>query len=178
MTIPMFLTITILSLLVFLCDAFVILPSKVLISTRLDPVALPGLISPHIHNIVGGNRFNATFDPNYLISSTCTTSPITADKSNYWAPSMYFMNKTSSPTTFTRVPSVFNIYYLPRGDNVKTFPTGFKMIAGESSKNTYNASNFEDQAVSFVCLDSKNPDVNGKETPRFPTTSCPGMIYV
>lgn len=47
------------------------------------------------------------------------------------------------------------------------------MIAGDASRNTYNASLFDNQAVSWVCLDYNNPGVNGKETPGFPTTNCP-----
>lgn len=158
--------------------SFVILPSKVLVSTRLDPIVQPGAASSHLHNIVGGNRFNATYDPQFLRSSTCTTSPITADKSSYWAPGMYFMNKTTTSTTFTRVSSGFNIYYLPRGDSgqVKAFPDGFKMVAGDPNRNTYNSSLFEDQAISWVCLDYNNPGVNGQQTPGFPTANCPGLF--
>jgi hypothetical protein len=156
--------------------SFVILPSKVLISTRLDPIVQPGVASTHLHNILGGNRFNATYDPAFLLSSTCTTSPVAVDKSSYWAPAMYFMNKTTNPMTYTRIASGFNIYYLPRGDSgqVKAFPEGFRMVAGDASRNTYNASLFADQAVSWVCLDYNNPGVNGKETPGFPTSNCPG----
>ena len=165
--------------------AFVILPSKVLVSTRLDPVVQPGVQSSHVHNIVGGNNFNATYDSNFLLSSTCTTSPVTADKSNYWAPAMYFVNHSTAPATFSRIHSSFNIYYLPRGletengngiGDVKAFPPGFKMVAGDNGRNTYNASSFSDQAISWVCLDYNNPAVNGKETPGFPSTSCPGAF--
>jgi len=157
--------------------SFVILPSKVLLSTRLDPIVQPGVASAHLHNIVGGNRFNATYDSGFLLSSTCTTSPITVDKSAYWAPAMYFMNQTTSPMRYTRIPSSFNIYYLPRGDpgNVTAFPEGFRMVAGDASRNTYNASLFGDQAISWVCLDFNNPAVNGQQTPGFPTTNCPGV---
>lgn len=163
-------------------SSFVILPSKVLISTRLDPIVQPGAASSHLHNVLGGNKFNATYDPQSLLSSTCTSSPITMDKSNYWAPGMYFMNKTTSTTstTFTRVASTFNIYYLPRGTqgNVKAFPEGFRMVAGDPSRNTYNASLFEDQAISWVCLDFNNAASNGQQTPGFPTVNCPGQYLI
>ncbi|CCA73977.1 related to glyoxal oxidase precursor [Serendipita indica DSM 11827] len=162
-----------------------ILSVLVLVSTRLDPVVQPGVASSHLHNVVGGNNFNATYDPDFLLASTCTTSPITADKSNYWAPAIYFINHSTTPVTFSRIPSSFNIYYLPRGTtnesgngggDVKAFPPGFKMVAGDNGRNTYNASSFENQAISWVCLDYNNPAVNGKETPGFPTTSCPDGI--
>ncbi|KAG8829747.1 hypothetical protein FRC17_006113 [Serendipita sp. 399] len=91
---------------------------------------------------------------------------------------MYFLNKTTTPLTFTRVQSGFNIYYLPRGNkgDIKAFPPGFKMIAGDNGRNTYNASLFSDQAISWVCLDYENSSVNGRETPGFPTTNCPNGI--
>jgi hypothetical protein len=166
---------------IFQSSSFVILPSKVLISTRLDPIVQPGAASSHLHNVLGGNKFNATYDPQFLLSSTCTSSPITVDKSNYWAPAMYFMNKTTSTTstTFTRVDSTFNIYYLPRGTqgDVKAFPEGFRMVAGDPDRNTYNSSLFEDQAISWVCLDFNNAD-NGQQSPGFPTVNCPGQYFI
>lgn len=86
------------------------------------------------------------------------------------------MNKTMNPMTYTRIGSSYNIYYLPRGSpgQIKAFPKGFRMVAGDASRNTYNESLFDNQAVSWVCLDYNNPGVNGKETPGFPTTNCPG----
>lgn len=176
----MYFQLTLFALYFYQTLSFVILPSKVVISTRLDPVVQPGTTSTHLHNIVGGNRFNATYDSAFLLSSTCTTSPITADKSNYWQPAMYFMNKTTNPISFTRVPSGYNIYYIPRGNSgeIKAFPPGFKMVAGDPNKNSYNASLFQDQAISYVCLDYHNGAVNGQQTPGFPIVNCPGKASI
>ena len=50
----------------------------------------------------------------------------------------------------------FNIYYLvrdgPKNQPIKAFPKGLRMVAGDTNRKTYNASSFEDQAVSYVCL--------------------------
>src|SRR4051812_27773375 len=44
---------------------------------RVDPLVNPGAIpSPHLHQIVGGNSFNATMDPanhDLAADSTCTS---------------------------------------------------------------------------------------------------------
>jgi hypothetical protein len=152
----------------------IVLTSKVLISTRLDPIYGPNAIGSHLHNIAGGNRFNATTqnDTEFLLSSSCTTSPITVDKSLYWAPGMYFMNQTNSTnsTTFTRLPSTFKIWYKVIGTNVTAFPKGFRMVAGSATTNTYNSSSVENQAISWVCYDAMN---NPNTTTCFPPVDCP-----
>lgn len=167
-------------LLIKLAFSDFVLPSKVLISTRLDPVYGSGMIGTHLHNIVGGNKFNATSTTQLLLSSSCTTSPITVDKSSYWAPGMYFMNETNSTststtdatttTTFTRLASTFDIWYKPIGTNVKAFPQGLRMVVGSATVNTYNSSSVENQAISWVCMDAMN---NPNTTTCFPPVDCP-----
>lgn len=52
---------------------------------RLDPVVEPGQIpSAHVHQIVGGNAFNATMQGDIGEKGTCTTCAYTEDFSNYW----------------------------------------------------------------------------------------------
>ncbi|KAH8669533.1 hypothetical protein BGZ60DRAFT_469797 [Tricladium varicosporioides] len=118
-----------------------------LVSERLDPLVNPGLNpSPHMHQIVGGNAFNATMSPNSDIPSqaTCTTCTFTEDFSNYWTAMLYFRARNG---TFKRVPIMANeyieaanggmtVYYLsPDDKNVKvTVPKpGFRMLAGVQS---------------------------------------------
>lgn len=53
---------------------------------RLDPLVNPGLIgTPHMHQVVGGNAFNASI-PSTDVSSlaSCTTCGPSDDLSNYW----------------------------------------------------------------------------------------------
>jgi hypothetical protein len=155
-----------------------VLQTKVLISTRLDPIFVPKTIGGHVHNIVGGNRFNATFDPNnpeFLLSSTCTTSPITVDKSSYWAPALYFMDMTTSPTTFTRLQSSYNIWYIPNGTNPKAFPPGLQMVAGDATSIAFNTSSPENLAISWGCFDSNNEETI---TSGFPPTDCPSEFLI
>ena len=74
---------------------------------RLDPLVEPGRIpTPHMHQVVGGNAFNATM-PNSDISqaATCTTCGPADDFSNYWTANMYFRAPNGS---YKRVPQIPN----------------------------------------------------------------------
>lgn len=77
---------------------------------RLDPLVNPGMLqSTHLHQIVGGNSFNATMTPvEYELSerSTCTTCSFSEDFSNYWTANVYFRAKNGS---FKRVPQMVNL---------------------------------------------------------------------
>ncbi|KAL7277062.1 hypothetical protein ACG7TL_008907 [Trametes sanguinea] len=70
----------------------------------------------------------------------------------------------------------FNIYYLPRvgpkNESIKAFPKGFRMLAGDTTRRTFNASSFADQAIDFVCL----TDDGSPEASPMPTQQCPGGL--
>ena len=79
---------------------------------RLDPLVNPGeLPTPHIHQVVGGNAFNASM-PNTDIAkiATCTTCGPAEDFSNYWTANVYFQARNGS---YKRVPQVPNRYRKP-----------------------------------------------------------------
>jgi hypothetical protein len=96
-----------------------------LVIERLDPLVNPGVLqSPHVHQIVGGNSFNATMTPvdyDPAEKSTCTTCSFSEDFSNYWTANLYFHAKNGS---YKRVPQMVNlglrgkggitVYYIPR----------------------------------------------------------------
>lgn len=113
---------------------------------RLDPLVNPGsLISPHVHQIVGGNSFNASMDPashDLVADSTCTSCTFSEDFSNYWTAVMYFRARNG---TYKRVPQFPNVgiravggvtvYYIPPYDgktNVTAFAPGFRMLVGDA----------------------------------------------
>lgn len=81
-----------------------------LVIERLDPLVNPGTVgSPHLHQIVGGNSFNASmtpveYDPSEL--STCTTCSFSEDFSNYWTANIYFRARNGS---YKRVPQMVNL---------------------------------------------------------------------
>ena len=70
---------------------------------RLDPLVNPGSVpSPHVHQIVGGNAFNATMTTGDVsAAASCTTCQFSEDFSNYWTANVYFKAKNG---TFKRVP--------------------------------------------------------------------------
>lgn len=79
---------------------------------RVDPIISPGGPSGHVHAIQGGNAFGVTMsDTQALDQSTCTSSLIKNDKSNYWTPSLWFQD----PVTKKLEPVemfYMNVYYL------------------------------------------------------------------
>ncbi|KAH9909250.1 hypothetical protein F4778DRAFT_222108 [Xylariomycetidae sp. FL2044] len=121
-----------------------------LVIERLDPLVNPGsLESPHVHQIVGGNSFNASMDPasghDLVAGSTCTSCTFSEDFSNYWTAVMYFRARNG---TFRRVPQFPNVglradggitvYYIPPYDGkttVTAFKPGFRMLVGDPAVN-------------------------------------------
>lgn len=64
--------------------------SNVLLSSLVNPGQIP---SPHLHQVVGGNAFNVTMDPDQHdlpTTATCTSCTPTEDFSNYWTAVLFF----------------------------------------------------------------------------------------
>ena len=84
-----------------------------------------------MHRIAGGSGFAAFYNYDNSRAANCTTASIIADKSNYWAPQLYWVN---SPSSFVPLPVNMRFYYqLGRSsptELVTAFPEGFKMLAG------------------------------------------------
>ncbi|KAF2007294.1 hypothetical protein P154DRAFT_480041 [Amniculicola lignicola CBS 123094] len=114
-----------------------------LVVERVDPLVNPGMkFTPHLHQIVGGNAFNITMDPeaDLFAKSSCTSCSFKQDTSNYWTAVMFFKNKAGQ---YKRVPQTGNggpqgklfndggldIYYIPSGKTT-AFKKGFRMLAG------------------------------------------------
>jgi len=140
-----------------------------LVVERLDPLVNPGQTqSPHLHQIIGGDAFNATMDPAVAPAdgATCTTCTFAEDFSNYWTAVLFFRARNG---TFKRVPMKGNqgfessnggmtVYYTPTLGNskvkVQAFKKGFRMLVG---KCLYSLS---------LCLWTKrsNPPVNSQHS--------------
>lgn len=119
-----------------------------LVIERTDPIVNPGAIyTPHLHQIVGGNSFNITMDPDTHDlpgQSTCTSCSFKEDLSNYWTAVLMYRN---SDGQFIRVPTTGNggpqgklihpnggmdLYYIPGAAGLQAFKPGFRMIAGDA----------------------------------------------
>jgi hypothetical protein len=153
---------------------------------RLDPIVQPGAApSLHLHQIVGGNGFNASMDPKTDVSdrATCTTCTFTEDTSNYWTAVMYFKARNGS---YKRVPQYPNallgtltggmtVYYIQQDfssngkQKITSFKPGFRMTVGNpASVAAGNA------GLSYTCLQTIM--TRGPEVQTFPKQPCPAGI--
>ncbi|RXW18784.1 hypothetical protein EST38_g7070 [Candolleomyces aberdarensis] len=175
-------------------------PCSQLVTERLDPLVTPGEVSPHLHQIVGGNAFNITMDPENDLPglSTCTTCRFVEDKSNYWTAVMYFKHPNGS---FIRVPQMANhntgpgiqdggmtvYYFQPRAPtsnlNIVAFRKGFRMRVGNPMRrrNDIDPSSTEATATSFRCFVGSDPGVGlpgsgPADSFEFPSVPCSGGI--
>lgn len=60
---------------------------------RGDPIIFPGVISPHVHAIVGGTRFALSLTNDQAANAKATTCDKSLDKSNYWQPQLYHQRR-------------------------------------------------------------------------------------
>jgi hypothetical protein len=161
---------------------------------RTRSLVNPGMIpSPHLHQVVGGNAFNASM-PSTDISSvaTCTTCSFDKDFSNYWTANLYFKARNG---TYKRVPQVPNqgigndnggitVYYTSPGPKQTTaFKPGFRMLAGDATR-TASAGLGKNMQACFRCYTGPNfqgnvdsPCFDPKlDTEGFPSGMCLGGI--
>ncbi|RDL36599.1 uncharacterized protein BP5553_05951 [Venustampulla echinocandica] len=156
---------------------------------RLDPVVQPGMVpSSHVHQIVGGNAFNATMTGDIGEQGTCTTCTFSEDFSNYWTAVLFFKHQNG---TYKRVPIMQNtalpngitggmtVYYTQQDFNsngnqkITAFKPGFRMTVGAPTTETLPEAKGH-IGLRFVCLDNKG--TRFPELPDFPTKSCKGGI--
>ena len=121
-----------------------------LVVDRIDPLVNSGTTpSPHLHQIVGGNSFQADMaHPAHDLpgSSTCTSCSFSEDFSNYWTAVLYFRARNG---TYKRVSQSVSeglkgaggitVYYIPDTKNktaVTAFRPGFRMLVGDAMATT------------------------------------------
>ncbi|KAI0000588.1 hypothetical protein F4779DRAFT_147410 [Xylariaceae sp. FL0662B] len=162
-----------------------------LVVDRLDPLVNPGSIpSPHLHQIVGGNSFNASMDPathDLPTGSTCTSCTFTEDFSNYWTAVLYFRARNG---TYKRVPQFVSeglvadggitVYYIPsfdQGVKVTAFKPGFRMLVGDAALRSPGSSA---PKVCHRCMpatgDNSNINCGAPDSEALPTDFCAGGI--
>ncbi|KAK4223294.1 hypothetical protein QBC38DRAFT_53957 [Podospora fimiseda] len=159
-----------------------------LVTERLDPLVFPGLPqSPHVHQIVGGNMFNITMDPNrHNIGeeATCTTCTFSEDFSNYWTAILYFRARNGSLIRVPQRPNLdfdgargggMTVYYTASYQNQKVtaFQPGFRMIVGNPMYRTQSEASKYRQ-MTFTCLQTLSTRTG--ETTTMPRQPCPEGI--
>ncbi|KAI1117669.1 hypothetical protein F5Y14DRAFT_401477 [Nemania sp. NC0429] len=164
---------------------------------RLDPLVNPGVVmTPHVHQIVGGNSFKASMNPSshdLVKESTCTSCTFSEDFSNYWTAVMYFRARNG---TYKRVPQFANVglravggitvYYIPPYDgktNVTAFKPGFRMLVGDAKLQTSQGMQrqlchrcYTTPINAGVAGISGGAPCTGNDTQAFPARACPGGI--
>jgi Domain of unknown function (DUF1996) len=78
---------------------------------RADPIINPGVASPHLHTVMGGNGFGFNMDYAQTQASQCSSCTVQKDLSNYWIPNLWYQAEDGN---FTSVPQVGGalVYYL------------------------------------------------------------------
>jgi len=130
---------------------------------RSDPIVNPGVPGGHVHSVIGGNAFKRTMGAMDANNATATTCDKAIDHSNYWVPSLYHQRPDKMWELVPWRGSA--VYYLLRACNYSptakncndapipmAFPYGFRMVAGDPFRRTYNESDKAQKAVSMVCL--------------------------
>ncbi|KAK3323881.1 hypothetical protein B0T19DRAFT_486166 [Cercophora scortea] len=161
-----------------------------LVIDRIDPLVTPGTVpSPHLHQIVGGNSFNATMDPkthDLPTESTCTSCTFSEDFSNYWTAVLYFRARNGS---MRRVPQGVSealhadggitVYYIPpyhAKGNVTAFKPGFRMFAGDATGTAPGKA----PKICHRCMpktgDNSNVNCASPDTQTLPNKFCAGGI--
>ncbi|KAL7945461.1 hypothetical protein V8C42DRAFT_323216 [Trichoderma barbatum] len=106
---------------------------------RMDPVVYPGADSPHMHAIHGSSGFSETSGTTELLAGNCTSCRVTQDLSAYWHPAFYFQDAKTGKYELVQQVGGMLAYYLLYGDNIKAFPTDFRMVSGDTNRRTYSA---------------------------------------
>jgi hypothetical protein len=57
-----------------------------LVTEELDPVVSPNAEGSHMHKVIGGSRFGASYNYAEYSAANCSSLRLQADKSNYWMP--------------------------------------------------------------------------------------------
>ncbi|GAB1314713.1 hypothetical protein MFIFM68171_04923 [Madurella fahalii] len=164
-----------------------------LVVDRIDPLVEPGATaSSHLHQIVGGNSFNATMDPadDPAERSTCTTCTFADDFSNYWTGVLYFRARNGSYKRVKQLGSLFHeeardggttVYYFPQDvepQNVKirAFMPGFRMQVNYPTNRTphkpWHGKPRLIDGITYTCLETVGTRLSNLSY-EFPDHPCP-----
>ncbi|WRT69280.1 uncharacterized protein IL334_006264 [Kwoniella shivajii] len=124
--------ITMSSLALGAADHWIITQAQTIAIARMDPIVNPNAVSGHVHRVVGASNFNWHLNsPQDQVEAACSSTIIGDDKSNYWAPQLYYRHPNN---TLTAILGGVRIYYFNKNKDVKPFPPGLNMISGLAMK--------------------------------------------
>jgi hypothetical protein len=153
--------------------------------------------TPHLHQIAGGNAFNATMDPadDPAERSSCTSCNLIDDFSNYWTAVMYFQARNGSYKRVKQLGTLFHeearggitIYYFPQfiepqNIKIRAFMPGFRMRTGYPTSPTPmvlpHAKGLKPElmnGITYTCLVNDGTRFSNL-TYEFPDHPCPAGI--
>lgn len=105
-----------------------------LLEDLVDPIVSPGKPSSHMHTLMGGSNIGVSATGETMMESSCSNALIVGDFSGYWVPKLYFHDQAAG--TVEPVDMFYmNVYYFfePTDDDIKAFPLGLQMVAGDAS---------------------------------------------
>lgn len=143
--------------------------ASVLMYKNIDPIVFPGSYTDsHLHTFFGSDGVTANTNTSAELQAGCTNAENPNDLSVYWVPALLYT--TDSGSTWEPVPlSRFSAYYnLGETPAEIGIPQDVKMLAGDASATTADASP-ADAKVEWFCegSDSTGADENG-----FPSSTC------
>ncbi|KAI5287429.1 hypothetical protein KEM52_001586 [Ascosphaera acerosa] len=103
---------------------------------RIDPIVDAGGPAAHAHALHGSGALGFNSDSDELRSADCTSCAVTEDLSAYWTPPLYFEYANGSTVMVEQVGGML-AYYLQYGKDVKAFPKGFRMLAGDQNQRNF-----------------------------------------
>ncbi|KAF9876986.1 hypothetical protein CkaCkLH20_05252 [Colletotrichum karsti] len=106
---------------------------------RVDPLMSPGEPATHVHAIHGSNGISPSATFSDLVAADCTSCRVKEDKSAYWTPALYFQDTTTGEFEVVEQVGGMLAYYLLNGKDIKAFPPGFRMVAGDTFRRNYTA---------------------------------------
>ncbi|KAL1408078.1 hypothetical protein Q8F55_004876 [Vanrija albida] len=110
---------------------FIVHNIKPLVYARLDPIAAPGKVAPHVHILQGASNIRDVLNtPETQQNADCTSAIVQGDNSNYWQPALYYINKDNK---YEAVPhGTTRVYYRTdqQSTRIQPFPQGLRMISG------------------------------------------------
>ncbi|KAJ0160555.1 hypothetical protein CTA2_7755 [Colletotrichum tanaceti] len=106
---------------------------------RVDPLMSFGGVAPHAHAFHGSSAISPISTFGDLVASDCTSCRVKQDKSAYWHPALYFQDSATGQFELVNQVGGLLAYYLLNGKDIKAFPPGFRMIAGNTNRRNYTA---------------------------------------
>ncbi|KAH6663519.1 hypothetical protein B0J14DRAFT_662033 [Halenospora varia] len=136
---------------------------------NIDPIVFPGQYSKsHLHSFFGSDAVTINTNTSAELQKGCTNAENPNDLSIYWVPTLLYT--TDSGSTYEPVPvSRFSAYYnLGETQAEVAIPQNLKLVAGDSSATTANASP-SDAKVSWFCEGDSGITVDSN---GFPSSTC------